>query len=90
MHLETNDEKQCVDFASLKGGFQRILCALFTCQSQGGFPMGSREWHRAEAQSTHQPVSRSVLPSHFPKLGLQPEGTLAVSFPTLVIRVCDF
>lgn len=38
--FETNDEKQCVGFTSSKGGFQRIVTTLFTCQVQGRFPTG--------------------------------------------------
>lgn len=65
--FETNDEKQCVDFTSLKGSFQRIAAASFTCQSQGRFPKGSWEQHRAEAQSAH-PTCVQVCPYHsFPK-----------------------
>lgn len=79
--FETNDEKQCVDFTSLKGGFLRIVPVLFTCQGQGRLPLGCWEQHRAQARSAHQPTSRSVRTSHFPKPDLWPEGTPAVSPP---------
>lgn len=85
-----NDEEQCVVFTSLKVGPQRTVTALFTCQIQGRFPTGTQEQHRAEPRAAGPPVSRSVLPSHFPKPGLWPEGTLAVSLPSARGVVCDF
>lgn len=84
--FETNDEKQCVCFTSLKGGFQRIVTTLFTCQVQGRFPMGpwgvgggGEEGGRAELGPGPSRPHPGLSASHLSQPGLWPEGIRAAS-----------
>lgn len=58
--FETNDEKQRVGFAGSKGGFRRIVPALFTRRGRAGFPRGRAS--RAESGRVPPPCRVQVCP----------------------------